>query len=180
MSLESLCFFLKVSFHTFCQNARVSVDNRQRLYQMLDFRKIVLRLLIIHLFLPFGTDAMAVGPPMPAEFVGDWVSKEAFCEATVRLRVEVDTVTLINGSDSQEFGDLHLCYSCEGGARYGGEVVWLMPEFNKLGSAKRGPFTIRFNADEEKGITVIDIMDKSLKKRFPLHELKLIKCPSNK
>ncbi len=115
----------------------------------------------------------AVEPPVPTEFVGEWVPVGSSCQATSRLRVESTTVTLVSGADSQKFEDLDLCHSCEGGARYGGVVVWLLPEFNNGAPA---PFTVRFNANEEKGIAVVDIGRDDLKRRFPLHNVKLYKC----
>lgn len=109
---------------------------------------------------------------MPNEFVGDWVPRRVSCESPAKLRVGAKTVTLINDSDSQNFGNLDLCYSCEGGARYDGAVVWLVPEFGK----SPGLFTVYFNAKEEKGTTVVEFESPQLKKRFPLHEVKLRKC----
>jgi hypothetical protein len=110
---------------------------------------------------------------VPPEFLGDWVPQNASCKSDVRLRVGTKTVTLINGADIQEFRDLDLCYSCEGGVRYSGDVVWLVPEFNKT----RGPmFTIKFNADERKGVTVVEFENQELKARFPVHKIELMKC----
>lgn len=119
------------------------------------------------------TSVPATEIPVPAEFIGEWVPAGSSCDAQSRLRVESNTVTLINGADSQQFGHLDICFSCEGGARYSGLVVWLLPEFNQHG---RTPFIVRFNAQEEKGITVVEIDQDNLKKRFPLHNLKLHKC----
>jgi hypothetical protein len=118
---------------------------------------------------------LAVERPVPAEFVGEWVPVGSSCDANSRLRVESKSVSLVNGPDSQQFGNLDICFSCEGGARYNGMVVWLLPEFNH---GARTPFTVRFNANEEKGITVITIERDDLKKRFPLHNVKLLKCQS--
>jgi hypothetical protein len=117
----------------------------------------------------------AVASAVPAEFVGEWVPVGSSCQAINRLRVEPTTVTLVNGPDSQKFENLDICHSCEGGARYGGMVVWLLPEFSKGAPA---PFTVRFNANEEKGMTVVNIKRDDLKKRFPLHNMKLYKCKS--
>jgi hypothetical protein len=119
------------------------------------------------------TPVLAVERPVPAEFIGDWVPVGGPCEATSRLRVESDTVTLINGSDSQRFGGLDICFSCEGGARYSGRVVWLLPEFSKGG---RSPFLVRFNANEEPGVTVVEFEREDLRQRFPLHNVKLQRC----
>jgi hypothetical protein len=71
---------------------------------------------------------------------------------------------------------LNICYSCEGGAQYSGEVVWLLPEFH---SGNGVQFTVYFNANEEKGITVLQFEKEekeNIKKRFPLHDVKLRKC----
>ena len=121
--------------------------------------------------------ALAVEIPVPVDFIGEWVPVGSSCNADSRLRVESNSVTLVNGSDSQQFGNLDLCLSCEGGARYNGSVLWLLPEFNKGG---RTPFTVRFNAKEEKGITVVEIERDDLNKRFPLHNMKLHKCQNKK
>ena len=116
---------------------------------------------------------LATELPVPAEFVGEWVPVGSSCNANNLLRVASNSVTLINGPDSRQFENLDICYSCEGGARYSGSVVWLLPEFSHGG---RTPFTVRFNANEEIGITVVTIERDDLKKRFPLHNLKLHKC----
>jgi hypothetical protein len=112
-----------------------------------------MKLLLILLLFFIPLIAMAVGPPIPSEFIGDWVPQKSSCTSSTRLRIDVDSVTLINGSDSQKYGDIDLCYSCEGGAQYSGEVVWLFPDFNKGNKSK---FAIAFNAEEKKGITVIE------------------------
>ena len=129
-------------------------------------------LLSLCLFLYVST-VLAIEPPVPAEFIGLWVPEGGSCQAISGLRVEQESVTLFNGPDSQKYGDLDICHSCEGGARYSGEVVWLLPDFRK---GIRNSFTVRFNANEEKGITVIDIDRDDLKKRFPLHNVKLHMC----
>ncbi len=117
--------------------------------------------------------ANAAESTVPAEFVGDWVSTKASCQSKTKLRILPTTVALFNGADSMQFGNLEICFSCEGGARYSGDVVWLLPEFN---SADTKPFTVRFNAEEEKGVAVVDIESSNLKSRFPIHNKKLRKC----
>lgn len=113
--------------------------------------------------------------PVPEEFIGEWVPVGSTCNASSRLRVEDNTVTLVNGADLEQFGDLDLCFSCEGGARYNGMVLWLMPE-SKRSKKGQAPFIVKFNAKEEQGITVVEIVRDNLKKRFPFHNTKLYKC----
>lgn len=124
-----------------------------------------------------SVSAFGVEPPVPKEFLGDWAPQGASCQSAPKLRVQSNLVVLLNGSDSQTFGNLDLCYSCEGGAQYSGEVVWLVPEFGKANPA---PFTVYFNAKEEKGMTLVKIEKPDLKKRFPLHNIKLQKCANKK
>jgi hypothetical protein len=118
--------------------------------------------------------ANAAEPIVPPEFIGDWVPLKASCQSKTLLRVAPAAVTLLSGANSQQFGDIGICYSCEGGAQYSGEVVWLTPEFH---SGSVAPFIVRFNANEEKGVAVVEIKSGNIKRRFPVHERKLRKCP---
>lgn len=115
----------------------------------------------------------ALGPPVPDEFIGDWTPMKSACKSATILRVELESVSLLSKADQLSFGDLDICYSCEGGVRYSGEVVWLSPDFNKSGTV---PFIIRFNANEKKGVTRIEFLDPELKKRFPIENVALRKC----
>ncbi|MBI5483696.1 MAG: hypothetical protein HY888_04435 [Deltaproteobacteria bacterium] len=135
-----------------------------------------MRLIFIFCMLIVAVPAFAVEPLVPEEFIGDWLPTDNACDSKLGIKVEKDSVTLFNGADSKSFGDLDICYSCEGGAQYSGEVVWLLPEFH---SGNGVQFTVYFNANEEKGITVIQFEKKekeNIKKRFPLHDVKLRKC----
>ncbi len=109
--------------------------------------------LIVLCFLIIALPVFAIESPVPDEFIGDWVPANGSCQSKIMLRVEKDSITLLNDSASKKFGNLDLCYSCEGGAQYNGEVVWLIPEFN---SGKDAPFTVYFYTEERKGVTVID------------------------
>lgn len=115
----------------------------------------------------------AMEMPVPADFVGDWVPQKLSCQSPVRLRIEPSSVSFVNGRDMQRFTNLDLCHTCEGGAQYRGDVVWLTPDSE---SDKAVPFTVRFNNNEQHGITVVEIEQATLKKRFPLHNVMLRKC----
>jgi hypothetical protein len=125
--------------------------------------------------------------PVPAQFRGDWVAQTATCESAVRLRVAATTMTLMNGKDSQTWGDVALP-SGYFGPDYNGISVVAIADFE--GSQ---PFTVFFNADEKKGVTRVDIyMDmggnlnpalaklqaasKALATRFPLNMVPLKQC----
>jgi len=61
-------------------------------------------------------------------------------------------MTLINGTDKADYGDLGLSSSYFGNDYQGITVVYL-PELN----SNNPPFTVFFNADEKKGLTKVDI-----------------------
>lgn len=132
-----------------------------------------MRIIVLLWLLVIAPAVVAVGPPVPAQFMGVWVPLGSTCSADRGLRVGETTVTLFNGADAQQFGDLDICHSCEGGARYGGVVVWVLPEF---GAGRPAPFTVRFNANEERGVTIVEIGRDDLRRRFPLHNVKLRRC----
>jgi len=110
---------------------------------------------------------------IPPEFRGVWVSSTQACSSKLKFAVDIKKVSFINGNDSSSFDEIDLCYSCEGGANYQGQVVWLTPKEN---SNNRVPFIAYFNANEKTGVTKIDIDDPELKKRFHLEEVTLKKC----
>src|SRR5262245_13961421 len=124
------------------------------------------RFAVAYLFLIFASPVFAVEPPVPQEYVGDWVPLELSCEATMRLRIEPASVSLISGADSQTFDDLDICHSCAGGSKYGGVMVWLLPEFSK----GKSPLIVRLNHNEEQGVTVVEMRNGELAERFPLHD----------
>lgn len=111
-------------------------------------------------------------PEVPPEFLGDYVPRSASCRSALRFRVEADRVALINGSQTRTFGNIDVCYSCEGGAKYSGRVVWLLPEF---GGTTDSPFTVAFNAGEKVGVVKLD-MAPGMNAQFPLHQVALKKC----
>lgn len=117
--------------------------------------------------------AHAIATEVPKEFLGNWVPQSASCQSGLQFRVEAGRVVLQNGEKSRAFGDIDICYSCEGGAKYSGEVVWLIPEFNSNDSPT---FTAYFNAGEKRGVTKLDIKKAEIKQAFPLHDVALKKC----
>lgn len=132
--------------------------------------------------------AIAGQPAIPAQFQGDWVPQAATCDgAPVRFRVATTTMTLINGKDSQTWGNVALP-SGYFGPEYQGISVVALPDFD--GSQ---PFTVYFNVDEKKGVTRVEIYTpmagklnpavaklqaaaKQLATRFPVNNVPLKKC----
>ena len=135
------------------------------------------------------TSPLPAQTPIPAELRGDWVPQTADCGSPIRLRVGETTLTLVNGADSQSWGDVALPTSFFG-PDYGGISVVALPDFEAT-----QPFTVYFNADEKKGVTKVDIYTemgrppnaeaariqaaaKKLATRFPLDKVPLKKCPA--
>jgi hypothetical protein len=124
------------------------------------------------LALILSTSALAASNA-PPEFLGLWVPRSNSCDSSLSFLVETGKVTLRNGDQKRSFGDLDFCFSCEGGARYNGIVVWMKPEF----SSSSEFFTAQFNAGEKRGVTKLEIRDKAIKRDFPLDGILLKKCP---
>jgi hypothetical protein len=137
----------------------------------------------------FTTDAQDKVPP---QFQGDWVPATAACTSAVRFRVAESRMTLINGGDKADYGNLGASSSYFG-PEYNGISVVFLPELN----SNNPPFTVYFNADEKKGVTKVDIYTempgpmnapgralqaaaKKLASRFPLNKIPLKKCPAPK
>jgi hypothetical protein len=117
------------------------------------------------------------------------VAATATCDSPVRFRAEESRMTLINGKDSESYDDIGVTYSYFG-PEYQGPSFVSIPHFNS-----DQPFTVFFNADDQKGVTKLDIYTKiegnlnpqtaamqaaakKLAERFPLNGVPLKKCPS--
>lgn len=128
---------------------------------------------------------------VPEEFQGDWVSATTTCESQARFRVTETQMTLMNGEDSETYGDIAIAHSFFG-PDYDGISVVSIPKFNS-----DQPFTVFFNADEHKGVTKLHIYQeiqgptnpqleaiqaaaKKLANRFPLNGVELKKCAATK
>jgi hypothetical protein len=124
---------------------------------------------------------------IPAEFRGDWVPRTATCESAVRFRVTETELILVNGKDSQAWGNVGVPTSFFG-PDYKGISAVALPDFDK-----DQPFTVYFNADEKRGVTIVEIYSemkgpmnaqvaaiqaaaKKLAARFPLNKVPLKKC----
>lgn len=145
-------------------------------------------LALILLAIGTGSLTAVAGEPVPAEFRGDWVAASASCTSMLRFRVAATGASLINGADKASYGD--IAWPTEYfGRDYTGIVVTGIPEFESGNS----PFTIFFNADEQKGMTKLSILQgeetpgnaqynaivraaKKLNQRFPLDNVPLKKC----
>ena len=135
--------------------------------------------------------ALAAQATIPLEFHGDWVPTGRGCQSPVKLRVAAATLTLVNGTDSQTWGNVGVPASFFG-HDYEGISVVALPDFDAT-----QPFTVYFNAEERKGVTKVSIYTemrgpmnpqlaklqadaKKLASRFPLNDAPLERCPAAK
>jgi hypothetical protein len=138
----------------------------------------------------FAGSSLVARDTIPSEFRGDWVPQKAECTSAVKLRVAEETLTLINGADSQSWGNVGVPTSFFG-PDYQGISAVALPDFDAS-----QPFTVYFNVDEKKGVTKVSIYSemkgpmnpqvakiqaaaKKLAARFPLNDLPLKKCPGS-
>jgi hypothetical protein len=138
----------------------------------------------------FAGASLVARDTIPSEFRGDWVPQKAECTSAVKLRVAEETLTLMNGADSQSWGNVGVPTSFFG-PDYQGISAVALPDFDAS-----QPFTVYFNVDEKKGVTKVSIYSemkgpmnpqvakiqaaaKKLASRFPLNDLPLKKCPGS-
>jgi hypothetical protein len=129
---------------------------------------------------------------VPVEFQGDWVAAQSACDAPVRFRVEAAKLTLLNGADSQSFGDVEMAGPAYWGPDYkGGIEAVAFAEFSG-----DQPVIATFNASGKKGVAQLEFgqptpgpgpalaalnaryQKLNLVKRFPINKVPLKKCPA--
>ncbi len=110
---------------------------------------------------------------IPNEFRGIWKPSTESCKVEYGFRVGENTVSLFNKKQSIKLNNVDLCYSCEGGARYEGIIVWFIA---KPSDSESPSLTGRFNVNEREGVTILDFNAKNLTELYPLNSLELIKC----
>ena len=145
--------------------------------------------LALLLSLPQLAFAAAAGP-VPREHQGTWVPSAAACESTVRVQLSSDTLTLVNGKDSQPLRGIEMAGPGYFPPGYRGIMAVLITEFDG-----HQPVTVLFNTGEKKGAAQLEfapvqprsgnpqlnaynahISKLALAKRFPLDKVMLKKC----
>jgi len=128
-------------------------------------------LLLVVSLLAIGAAGAA---PMEPPLLGHWVPKEFGCRSGMRVTVSADSVVLAIDDVHGVFKGVEPCYTCEGGTKYQGIVVWAIQMNNSEGVS---PFVVYFNYREQRGVTVIEFQDEELKDRFPQFDMRpMRKC----
>jgi hypothetical protein len=115
--------------------------------------------------------AAAQTDAIPADQLGVWVPEKKDCKSPLRVELAPKQITLVNGTDRASQGNVGLTYSYVG-ASYQGISFVVMADWDK-----KQPYLLTFNEGEKKGRTKVSFTDAGLKKRFPLEQVALKRCP---
>jgi hypothetical protein len=118
-----------------------------------------------------GTTAHAMtGGSVAAEFRGTWVPAAAVCTSPLKLVIEANVVTFMNGAQRAEYRQLEQCFTCMG--RDVDKVTLLSTD--AMGDS---PFLIYLDASKKNATVRIDFSnDKKLGMRFPFDTAALKQC----
>jgi hypothetical protein len=112
--------------------------------------------------------AMAANSTVDAPFRGTWVPVKAACTSPVKLVIEANKVTFINGAQRAVYPKLDQCYTCMG--KDVSNIVWLSTD--AMGDS---PFIIHLNTTKQ-AVYLDTSNDKKLASRFPLGTGPFKKC----
>ena len=119
-----------------------------------------------------GVTAHAMpGGSVDAKFRGTWVPAAAACTSRLRLVIDANMVTFVNGAQRAEYRQLEQCFTCMG--RDVDNVTLLSTD--AMGDS---PFMISLDASKKKAAVRTDFSnDKKLGGRFPFGTAALKHCP---
>jgi hypothetical protein len=113
------------------------------------------------------------GDSVDAKFRGDWVPAQAACDSPLKLVIDANVVTFVNGAQRAEYRKLEQCFSCAGGVR---EVD--PPTMLSTDAMGDSPWMIYLDRRKKTASLTIDFSnDKKLGARFPLGTAALKRCP---
>ena len=112
------------------------------------------------------------GESVAMPFRGTWVPAKATCESPLKLVIDANVVTFVNGAQRAEFKKLEQCFSCMG--RDVQNMTLLSTD--AMGDS---PFIITLDGTKKSKPAVSADLgnDKKLAARFPLGNVALKKCP---
>ena len=113
------------------------------------------------------------GDSVAEPFRGSWVPAKAACDSPLRIVIDPQAVTFVNGAQRAEFRKLEQCFSCMG--RDVQDMTLLSTD--AMGDS---PFMITLDGRKKaKPAIGVDLgNDRKLAARFPLHNVALKKCPA--
>lgn len=126
----------------------------------------------VFVILFLGSPAIMMGDTVvDAKFRGEWIAaKDSCASAQLKLKIDSNIVTFINGPDQAKYDKLDQCFSCMG--KDVTDFVWLTTD--AMGDS---PFTIFLDGSKKKVAVSVDFTnDKKLGKRFPFGKAALKRC----
>ena len=119
-----------------------------------------------------GTVLAMTGDSVAQPFRGSWVPVKATCDSPLKLVIDANVVTFVNGTQRAEFKKLEQCFSCMG--RDVTDMTLLSTD--AMGDS---PFMITLDGRKKaKPAVSADLSnDKKMAARFPLGNVALKKCP---
>lgn len=110
------------------------------------------------------------GGSVAAGFRGTWVPASAACTSPLKLVIDANVVTFVNGAQRAEYRQLEQCFTCMG--RDVDNVTSLSTD--AMGDS---PFIIYLDASKKKATVRVDFSnDKKPGSRFPFGTAALKKC----
>ena len=116
-----------------------------------------------------GASVAMTGGSVDPAFRGQWVPAKAACESPLKVVIEANKVTFVNGTQRAEYSKLDQCFSCMG--RDVTHIVWLSTD--AMGDS---PFIIHLDTKKKQPVLVDMSNDKKLATRFPFGPGALKKC----
>ena len=115
-----------------------------------------------------GVSIAMTGDSVDAAFRGQWVPAKAGCESPLKVVIDANKVTLVNGAQRVEYPKLEQCFSCGGPD---GNVVWLSTD--QMGDS---PWILHLDTKKKQIVSTDFSNDKKLAARFPFGSGPLKKC----
>lgn len=126
------------------------------------------------LFSLIAVSTFGIEQDISAEYVGKYTTKKQECTGNKYVELNSKSIKFNSGSFNLVMDNVDHCYSCEGGARYSGIVVWLFPEFGVV-SPSRAVLTL--NHGEEIGMLGVELKEPNLVSNMGFERAVLSKCP---
>ncbi len=110
------------------------------------------------------------GEHVETRFRGEWVPAKAACNSPLKLVIDANVVTFVNGAQRAEYRKLEQCFSCMGHDVQGITLL----STDAMGDS---PWTVTMDGSKKSKVAVSVALDKKLAARFALGTAVLKKCP---
>jgi hypothetical protein len=102
-----------------------------------------------------GVSVAMTGGSVDPSFRGQWVPAKATCESPVKVVIDANKVTFVNGAQRAEYSKLEQCFSCAG--RDVDHIIWLNSD--AMGDS---PWILHLDKKKSRSSKLISAMTRSL------------------